>query len=517
MQWIVLGQERGKIKLVSKRPNENEVEGLLPKGSYLTIEQSETNTKFILRVDDSYQNEIYKPSPMIVDMDLSALFEDRLCQNIIHAYEIENLSSRNDGLITPVLPQSLARRSSQDEIDIAFGGRKKGPLVFPATVHAGKNQLLVDDELNYITVRLPEEIFYHQIQICGKTGSGKTVASKYLAQYFVEEMNGAVLAINVKDTDFLKMDRPSNLHNESISKEWESLNKTAKRIDNYTIYYPSNTSIDSLRGVSRDNCVQITLDVQQIEPEALTGLLQNITDIGAQVFPDIFRLWQVNHEEGTFNEFVEYFANGQENPTFDALNSRGDTYTITIHKATFNNILRNLSASMEFFDNEDAVSLDYDDILSNGKLSVINVAGDKGIQFGSILLRHLLKRIVSAKSNGDSSVPVLVIIDEVHQFYHTDSSREALGVLDTICRTGRSQEIGVIFSSQNQDDIPKGLSQVINTKIYFRSDGSSKNLFGISSDEISSLKAGYAVANIHELPQLRVLKFPLALAGVVAA
>ena len=34
MSWIVISEVKGKIKLVSK----NEVDGLLPKGSYLTIE-----------------------------------------------------------------------------------------------------------------------------------------------------------------------------------------------------------------------------------------------------------------------------------------------------------------------------------------------------------------------------------------------------------------------------------------------------------------------------------------------
>ena len=104
----------------------------------------------------------------------------------------------------------------------------------------------------------------------------------------------------------------------------------------------------------------------------------------------------------------------------------------------------------------------------------------------------------------------------MHQFYNTDSSKEALGDLDTICRTGRSKHIGVIFSSQNPTDIPKGLASVINTKIFFKSDISSAKSFGVrvSEEEMESLKKGYAVAIIHELSQLKVLKFPMSLSGV---
>jgi DNA helicase HerA-like ATPase len=185
-----------------------------------------------------------------------------------------------------------------------------------------------------------------------------------------------------------------------------------------------------------------------------------------------------------------------------------------MHRGTFDNVLRNLQSATEFFDNEDSIMLDYDDILVEGKLSVINVAGNRGIQFGSILLRHLLKRIVEAKSSLLSPVPILVIIDEVHQFYHTDSSKEALDELDVICRTGRSQKIGVIFSSQNQDDLPRGLSSVINTKIFFKTDGISSRVFNIPTNEIQSLDKGFAVCNIHDMTQLKIVKFPLSFSGV---
>lgn len=518
MSWIVLGEEKGKIKLVSKANSENESPGLLPKGSYLTIEHPENDAKFILRVDESIQFEPYNPSPLIIDMDLKGLYGDTKCKNIIYAYRIKDISSRDDGKIDFIPPQSLARRSTQEEINLAFGQENQGPKVFLATVHSGQNQLLTDEHKKFITARLPKEAFFHQMLISGKTGSGKTVAMKYLAQYFLEQMEGAVLTINVKDIDFLQMDQPSRTNSQHLQKEWAVLDKEPHGVDNCTIYYPANTNIEDFKGVNYDIAKKITLDVESIEPESLTGLLQNITDIGAQNFPDIFRYWQkeVRNEIGTFNDFANYFRRGQENPTFSTLNSRNDESSVTLHMGTFRNIERNLVSAVAFFDNKNADTLDYDDILYPGKLSVINVAGEKGIQFGSILLRHLLKRIVMAKSQRISDVPILVIIDEVHQFYNTESSREALGDLDTICRTGRSQKIGVIFASQNQKDMPRGLSNVINTKIFFKSDDVPSKLYGISSDESRTLSPGYAVANIHNMSQLRILKFPLALAGAVA-
>jgi len=516
--WIVLGEDRGRIRLVSS----SETCGLLPKGSFLTVDDN--GNKYILRIADSQQIEPYSPAPMLADMDLSPLKPDQKCQNVVYAYRVADLTDRRDGLIDFIRPQLTARRSTQEEIDKALAFKMVGPRVFLATVQGGKNQVLVDEQGNLIKVSIPLEVFYHQILICGKVGSGKTVASKYLAQYFVEELEGlgAVLAVNVKDVDLLMMDKPSSTTNEAVLNEWKSLGQKAHGIDNFTVYYPANISIEPGQGVNQDICKRITLNVQTIEPEALSGLLVGVSDIAAQHLPNIFRSWQnrMNRSEKggfTFNDFVQYFERGVEDKySYETLNARGDSGTITIPWGTYHNILRNLEYAVEFFDNEEAQNISANDILVRGKMSVINVAGEKGIQFGSVLLRHLLKNIVEEKQTGRSKVPILIIIDEVHQFWDTTSSKEALGELDLICRTGRSKEIGVIFSSQNPSDIPRGLSNVINTKIFFKSDRSSARDYdlSVSTEEIQNLGKGYAIANIHGLSQAKVLKFPLAMAGV---
>ncbi len=519
MKWVVIGEEKGYIKLVSK----NNTPGLLPKGSYLTVERGQN--KFILRVDESLQSEPYTPSPMVIDMNLSPLRQDQKCQNIIYAKRVRDLNEREDGLIDFIPSQSIARRANQDEIEFALGNEKTkdGPIVMLSTIYSNRSQVLTDEELKTITVRLPIDMFYHQMLICGKTGSGKTVASKYLAQYFVEEMNGAVLAVNVKDVDFLMMDRPTKSYNKEVLNEWQNLCFKPRGIDNFTVYFPANIGFETAPDITVSKCRSITMDVKEIDPEALSGLIRGISDIGAQNLPNIFRYWQENKKRNntdfTFNDFVNYFARAEEDGRhFRTMNSRGDESTdITLHSGTFNNLLRNLVNASEFFDNKQAITIDYNDILYPGKMSVINVSGKKGVEFGSILLRHLLHRIVDAKSQKKSNVPILIIIDEVHQFYNTESSKETLGDIDTICRTGRSQEIGVIFSSQNPSDIPTGLSSVINTKIFFKTDITSPKVHGInfSPDEIENLRTGYAAVSIHNLSQVKSVKFPLSLSGVL--
>lgn len=517
LNWIVLGEEKGKIKLVSK--SSNIPPGLLPKGSYLTIEQEDS--KFILRVDDSIQTQPYSPSPLIVDMDLKALKQDQKCQNTIFATRIKDINERTDGMIDFLRPQSIARRSNQKEIDLAISDFEKGPKIFPATVYASENQLLTDDEGQYISISLTEDMFYHQILICGKTGSGKTVATKYFAQYFVEELGGCVLAINVKEADFLRMNEASKTMSKSILKEWKTLNSEAHGIENYMIYYPASTTIPRSKKVKLDLCQKITLDVKQIEPESLIGLLEGISDKASQSLPNIFRYWHSlmmdmkDPKDFTFHGFLYYF-NAQDDRVFETMNVRNEVSSITLHSGTYQNIQRNLDRATEFFDNKDARTINETDILVRGKMSVIDVANKNGIQFGSILLRDLLNKIVNSKSKQEYEVPILIIIDEVHQFYKNNSATEALGDLDTICRTGRSIKIGVAFSSQTPEDIPKGLSAVINTKIFFKSDIKTVKKFGITikNEELESLKKGFACCSIFDMAQLKIVKFPLAFSGV---
>jgi len=505
MEWIVIGEENGNIKLVSKKGTD----GIIPKGSYLTVE--EESCKYILRVIDSRQNDVYAPSPLLIDMDIKPLIQDRKSQNIVVATRVMDLSSRDDGLIDFIKPLSKARQSNQEEINLAIESQDhNGPPVILSTIHSSRCQILRDEKMLPIMTCLPRSMYFHQIQICGKTGSGKTVASKYFANHFVKELEGAVLAINVKDDDFLRMDQASKIVNPNIKVEWDALGLSPKGINNYTIYYPANTSMDNLPGITRDKCKKITLNVNTIEPEALTGLLRGVTDKGEQNLPSIFRYWKENEREKgnelKFSNFIKYFRRAEnDDRVFKTKNSRGDEASeIKLHSGTYNNILRSIDRASEL-----------KNILSKGKMSVINVASPKGVEFGAILLRHLLHNIVEEKRNRNSDIPVLIIIDEVHQFYNNENSKDTLGDLDTICRTGRSQEIGVIFSSQNPSDIPKGLSSVINSKFFFKSDVSG-NIPGIPFDrnELANLKAGYAAASIHDLNQVKSIKVPMSLCGV---
>ncbi len=527
MNWIVLGDKAGQVILTSKKEANS---GILPMGSYLTIDMSlqnpEDKRKFILRVVESEQTAIYSPSPLLADLDLGLQEADRECKNQIKAQRIYDMEVRDDGLIDYIKPQSLARLSSESEIKLATDSfLNNGPAIFPSTIHSSRCQKLADLNGNLINLKIPEEVFWHQIQITGKTGSGKTVATKYIAQHFLENriqadgVNkfGCVLAINVKDTDFLKMERPSriSLENREIIKEWESLNMTPKGLKDFNILYSAHSTEQSLKTQDVDvaYCTPVTLNAEKIEPEAILGIIENLTDLAAQALPDIYRYWK-EKIGGNYLRFIEYFEDCKTNDNnFFLLDITGRESSSKLNPSTVNSMLIRLKEANKYFDNINGKEIDALDILNQGKMTVINVSDS--ISFGSIILRFLLNQIVKLKNERDDLPPILIIIDEVHQFYQSGASKSALGDLDTICRIGRSKKIGVIFSSQNSNDIPSGLSSVINTKLMFKSDEFNKKINGINSEDIQSLKSGYCICNIHGLPQLKFAKFPLSTSGVL--
>ncbi len=517
MRWIVVKEESGKIALVSKNEISEEI-GLIHIGTYLTIEE-ERNVKFILRVEGSFQYSPYDPSPMIVDLGLNTLPQDQNTKNMIYATRIMELPDRRDGKSSFIKPQTVARLSTQQEIDSALGNTNGMPI-FMASAYGRNNQILRDFDGKLVLAKVPEDAFFHQIMITGKTGSGKTVAMKYMAQYFTSNLldgfdsqPGSVLAINVKGEDLLRMDKPSSIVNEQIKDEWNTLRISPHGVPAFRIYYPGNSINSYSQQVSREKCVKITLKTENIDPEALTGLVQNLSVQGTDHLPAIFRYWQKKRMRigDTLGTFVDYLSR-EGAKELNAMNVREDTYIITLHPGTFSNIIRTLSKNTQYFDIPEATELNAEEILEPGKMSVIDVSDKDGIGFGGVLLRDILEKIYETKSRRDNHVPILLIIDEVHEFYGDARKREALQSLDAITRKGRSLGIGVVFASQNPEDMPKGISSVVNTKIHFRSDSKNIDLKGIEV-ESEALKEGFAITQIYGMSALRFVKFPLSPGG----
>lgn len=513
MSWIVLNEKNG---LVSLKSSGIDNDGLLPIGSFLTVRIND-DSRVILRVEESHQYDPYEPSPLISEMGLEGLIQDTKCHNIIKAKRIFHQSNRTDGKFDFIRSRDVAELSSNEDIKNALNACDNGPKVLPATVFSGENSLLKGSNNKYLGIKLSEEMFWHQMIICGSTGSGKTVAMKYLAQHFVEKMNGCVIALNVKDDDLLHMEKPSEF-NTHIMSEWSSLELSFPRgitSGNYQIYHPFGQEYTPAREVDKARINRITLNVDAIDPDSLLGLVrEQMTDLGSRWFPAIFRHWKVSNRGALFRDFVSWFNDDARQNVYDTLDRNNNIGQRQLPSGTVGNISRAIEYAQQFFDVENASPVNAELFLERGKFSSIDLTGNNGIEFGSIFLRHILQGIKEVKSDYD--FPILIIIDEAHQFHSNEQgTKEALKYLDNICRTGRSNHIGIIFASQDLATIPKGLINIVNTIISFNCpDPSTARRFNINSEELSSFDQGYAVGSFYKLRNLKYIKFPLSGAGV---
>jgi DNA helicase HerA-like ATPase len=523
--WIVTGAKGDQISLVSGKDSEE----ILPIGSYLTVKGSD-GVNHILRVEKSEQVSLFEPSPLIVDTDLPIMTQDQECKNVVLATRIRQSEAPN-GRYVFIKPQEKAIKSTQEEIDEIFTA-KNGFPVFLATHFLSQDKPLRDESNKSIYVKVPFDSLYLQTMICGQTGSGKTVAMKYLIEQFLQNEKGAVLAINVKGDDLLTMDQPTvfvqkpNLKEQS-EEEWKTLGLSSPEMNKFAIYAPASKEKPK-NTVNQENVHLITLKTADLEPNSLLAILEtgsHVTERAAESLPDIFRAWKenVNGEIKTFRNFINYFktfGNKDHNFTFPTLKPSGEEGDAPLHQGTIRAILQSLESVSNFFDSKENKSwaISETNILIPGKLSVIDLSSKDTTIFGAVLLRHLLSKIYEAKTSRTeyNDVPVLIIIDEVHQFYRSGASTQALEELNAIARMGRSSRIGVVFASQTPEDLPTGLTAIVNTRIFFRSLGATGRKFDVKnlSVELSSLSDGYAAMSSVALPQVRFVKFPISQMGV---
>ena len=149
-RWIVIDERDGNIELVSSK----DTKGILPKGSYLTIEDEKT--KFILRVINSFQKAKYSPSPLITTTYSDSLKADQELMNIVIAKRVKTISTRTDGLIDFIKPQSIARISTLEEIREVINKERKGPPVFLAGSQYSETKKILDESGRYVFVNIPE-------------------------------------------------------------------------------------------------------------------------------------------------------------------------------------------------------------------------------------------------------------------------------------------------------------------------------------------------------------------------
>ena len=92
-----LHEKNNRIVLTSVSDDSSGLGGLLPSGSFITVDNSITNDnddrKFVLRVEESEQIALFNPSPLLADLSIDIQEADRECKNkvIVKLAKLYNL------------------------------------------------------------------------------------------------------------------------------------------------------------------------------------------------------------------------------------------------------------------------------------------------------------------------------------------------------------------------------------------------------------------------------------------
>ena len=170
----------------------------------------------------------------------------------------------------------------------------------------------------------------------------------------------------------------SDVLNEDISREWDILDLEPEPVQNFEVLYNSYKSKDEFkqRGVKDTSCFRpITLSASRLDPEALLGIVENVTQLGQQALPDIFRYWQVNFPSKNYGDFLEYYESAMiEDNCFKSIDLGGRIYDQKLSPSTSSALIQRLRSAGKFFDNKSGDQIQVEDVVKDGKMTVIDVS-----------------------------------------------------------------------------------------------------------------------------------------------
>ena len=178
------------------------------------------------------------------------------------------------------------------------------------------------------------------------------------------------------------------------------------------------------------------------------------------------------------------------------------------------------SISLRIFDVPNATPIDFETMLTPGKITILNSYNLRDIHqriVGLYLLAILHKRALKGKEK----MRVIFILDEVQRLLpnsksqaDSDYSKRIIKFLDEVVHRGRKRDYGVIFATQSVKDVKKEIIDLCNTKFFFQTQGSGlnyiKEYFSNKEDleRLKRLPQGYAFITNKGKHEPVEIKFP---------
>lgn len=298
---------------------------------------------------------------------------------------------------------------------------------------------------------------YQSVFISGQQGTGKTTALKLLTIQMAQEKNCPAIINLDNEGEYSDL---TNIPSEKQAKDLMELYDIKKL----------NPNAFSYINIGPKNAYCLTL--KAIDPIDLPYFLHELTAISHDTLQTIiYDIIEDNKkDEFTLPELKEKILIYLEKETYGALQS-----TKSAIKRAINSI------SLRIFDVPGVKLIDFESMLKEGKITVINSYNLRDSHqriVGLYLLAILHKRALKSKDKQK----VIFIMDEIQRLLpkvksqaDSDYHKRIIKFLDEIVHRGRKRDYGVLFATQSVLDVKKELIDLCNTKIFFQTQGSGVN------------------------------------------
>lgn len=305
-------------------------------------------------------------------------------------------------------------------------------------------------------VKIPLKTLNRHGLIAGATGTGKTKSLQLLAEG-LSSHGVPVLLMDIKG-DLSGMARPGSM-NEKIE---ERARKTG-------CPWNAGSFPVELLSLSSQQGVRLRATVSEFGPVLLSKIL-DLNETQQSVLAIIFKYCDDKQlpllDLEDLKKVIQYITNEGKSETEKDYGA--------ISSASAGTILRKVieleqQGAAGFFGEPsfDPHDLLHTDAGGKGYVSIIRLTDiqDRPKLFSTFMLSLLAEVYASFPEIGDPEKPVLILfIDEAHLIFN-DASKQLLDQLETTIKLIRSKGVGVIFCTQNPQDIPSAILGQLGLKI----------------------------------------------------
>ncbi len=357
------------------------------------------------------------------------------------------------GTNTRPLPKTPVSDLSEKEIQQVIG--IEGEMVIGALVGYPGIQVKLSSNAKKVLPR--------NIGVFGTVGSGKTNS----AQVLIEEASQAGYAVIVIDVEgeYVEMNKPTT--ETKLLPSLRTFDRSPMGIPDFYVYHP-NASEASLKSSHA-----FGVPFRGIRPHVISELA-DLTEPQEGIFLKIVEALQTDSSKKRVGKKPKSAAlsflegdDGSDALTLKAVIDKIPEFADVGGKGTHWALTRKLLAlsRTEMFDTSE--TLDPNELLKAGRVSIIDVSGVTNDAAKNLSIAWLLRLVFETKLSNDKAPKTLVVIEEAHTFVSRESKERMTATLDMlklIARRGRKRWLGLVFISQQPSHLPDEIFELCNTR-----------------------------------------------------